>query len=69
MTRTPVQSSQIKSVGYNASSAVLEIEFSDGSVFQYQGVPLSVYELLMDSESAGSTFHKIVKGKFGHKKV
>lgn len=69
MNRTSVSSSQIKSVGYDAAHARLEIQFSDGDVYQYDNVPISVYEALIDAESVGKTFYAMVKGKFSSRKV
>lgn len=53
MFRTPVSSSNLTSVGYDPRSRVLEIEFHDGSVYQYSGVPESVYRGLMAADSHG----------------
>jgi hypothetical protein len=38
MERRKVNSDKIRSVGYDSSNQVLEIEFSDGSAFQYSRV-------------------------------
>lgn len=51
MQRQTVVSSHIKSIGYN--SGLLEIEFRDGSVYQYSQVPEPIYKSLMESESKG----------------
>ncbi|MEW9899869.1 KTSC domain-containing protein [Chitinivorax sp. PXF-14] len=39
MDRKPLNSSRIRSVGYDAGQQVLEIEFRDGKVEQYSRVP------------------------------
>lgn len=69
MNRTPVTSSQIKSVGYDFNSRTLEIEFADGGVYQYDNVPANIYSALIDSASVGKAFYAMVKGKYGHRKV
>ncbi len=44
MDRTPVSSSNLASVGYDSESMVLEIEFLNGSVYQYFDAPENEYE-------------------------
>jgi hypothetical protein len=69
MIRKPVTSSNLKSVGYDPGSAMLEIEFQDGSVYQYSGVPQNVHQALMAAASLGSFLHKHIKGKYSYHKV
>ena len=59
--RTPVRSSALRSVGYDQEQQVLEIEFTNGAVYQYSNVPKSVYEGLMAAESHGRYFHQHVR--------
>lgn len=47
MERIPVSSSNLASVGYQ--DGILEVAFKSGSVYQYTGVPESVYEALMSA--------------------
>ena len=54
MYRIPVSSSNLASVGYEGG--ILEIEFKSGLVYQYSGVPASVYEALMSAPSRGKYF-------------
>ena len=61
MNREPVQSSNLASVGYDISTNVLEIEFLNGGVYQYYGVPAQVHEGLMNAGSKGSYFHHNIK--------
>ncbi len=69
MIRQPVSSSNLKSVGYGPGSAVLEIEFHDGSIYQYSEVPQDVYTALMAAASLGSFLHKHIRGKYSYHKV
>ncbi len=69
MIRQPVSSSNIKSVGYDLDSTLLEIEFHDGSIYQYSNVPQSVHTALMASASLGSFLHKNIRGKYSYRKV
>ena len=43
MERKNVVSSNIKSIGYDESAMVLEVEFNNGAVYQYYNVPLYIY--------------------------
>ncbi len=69
MDRTPVVSSNLKSVGYNANAKILEIEFHNGSVYQYYGVPLNVYEGLMKASSHGKFFHAHIRNAYNYKRI
>jgi hypothetical protein len=64
-----VVSSNLRSVGYDPSSAVLEIEFGGGGVYQYFDVPESVYLGLMNAASKGGYLQKHVKGHYRYKRV
>ena len=59
MDRQKVKSSQIASVGWTGDT--MEVEFHQGGVFRYPGVPRHVYEGMMKSPSVGSYFHTHVK--------
>ncbi len=61
MDRESVDSSLIKSLGYDSSGLVLEVEFHSGKVYQYLGIAPSVYEELCSSESVGKSFNSLVK--------
>lgn len=64
MNRTPVSSSNLASVGYNAAAQVLEVEFRDGSVYQYSYVPDAVYRALMAAGSHGKYFHAYIRDAY-----
>lgn len=69
MDRVPVRSSNLKSIGHDASSHTLEVEFHDSGVYQYHGAPVRVYEDLMSSDSLGRFLHRNVKGTYRHSKL
>ena len=69
MNRTPVSSSNIRSVGYDEATATLEIEFESGDIYQYDGVPLDLYKGLLKASSVGTFFHTYVKRAFSARKV
>lgn len=69
MRRQLVISSNLASVGYDASSMILEVEFNNGSVYQYYGVPSIVYQGLMSASSHGSYLAQNVKGIYNYRRI
>jgi KTSC domain len=54
MNMTDVDSSMIRSVGYDPEAEVMRILFVSGKTFEYRQVPSDVYGELMASGSKGS---------------
>jgi len=74
MERTPVNSSNIASVGYTRNPdtvgmGTLEVEFKNGAVYQYDDVPWETHDALLRAESAGSVFSHSVRGVFTGRRV
>ncbi len=67
MNREPINSSNIKSIGYE--DGTLEIEFSQGLVYQYYGVPEELYESIFKAESIGVFVTKFIKPDFPYKLI
>jgi hypothetical protein len=67
--RDSVSSSNIVSVGYDAASETLEIEFMNGSVYQYYNVPQSVYDAFIAAPSRGQFFSYQIKHMFPYSRV
>lgn len=61
MWRERIQSEALRSVGYDAESRTLEIEFASGLVYQYFDVPEDVYEGLMAAPSHGEYFGRHIR--------
>ena len=53
MYRVPVSSTNIRSIGYDPQSAILEVEFTSGDVYQYFDVPEHLYNGLLKAASLG----------------
>lgn len=64
MDRMPVSSSNIASVGYEADSQVLEVEYIKGGIYQYMNVPDDIHEELMNCSSKGTYMNQVVKKMF-----
>ena len=67
--RQPVKSRILRSMGYDESTKILEIEFQTGLVYQYAGVPLKVYRELIRSDGIGKYFTDKVRNRFRAKQV
>lgn len=67
--RVPVDSSYVKSIGYDPASQVMHVEFDGGKVFHYDGVPQQAHQAFRNADSVGKHFYNHIKGKFGHKEV
>ena len=67
--RKPVKSSNLKSIGYDSSLKVLEVEFLNGALYQYSDVPADAFMELMAAESHGVYFCANIKPVYEFKKV
>lgn len=65
----PVESSNLERVRYLAETMTLEIQFKDGSVYQYFDVPETVFNELLAAESKGKFLHQQIKGFYRYAKV
>jgi len=61
MDRTPVQSSNLASVGYEPETSTLEVQFLNGGIYQYYGIPCDIFEGLMAAGSKGSFFQQNIR--------
>lgn len=64
-----VDSSNVKSIGYDPSRSRLRVKFLGGGDYQYAGVPEKTYDKLMNAESHGSTFHDLVRPRFSYQRM
>lgn len=64
MQRVPVSSSTIVSVGFDAATSTLEVEFVSGQTYQYFDVPEAVYQSLLSAASPGTYLAQHIKGVY-----
>ena len=64
MHRDAVESSSLRSVGYDPRRQVLEVEFATGRRYQYLDVPPEAYEALMAAPSLGRHFNAHVRDRY-----
>lgn len=69
MERYTVASSNIRAMGYDVSSQTLEVEFLNGSVYQYYGVPENMYERMLNEPSKGRFLHAYIKNQYPYSRV
>lgn len=70
MERTPVKSKQIRSIGYDAITQNLTVEFhAHGALYVYSNVPYEVHAELMAAESIGKYFNAKIKGVYKYYKL
>ena len=68
MTRTPVKSSAIKSIGHDAEKNILQVEFHTGHVYEYEGVTEEDHAALISASSVGAHMNNFIMGKFPSRK-
>jgi len=69
MYRTTVNSSNIKSIGYDAASATLEVEFSSGDIYQYFNVPDHLYQQFLNASSHGEFLNDNIRYNYRYQKI
>lgn len=69
MHRKPVSSSNIASIGYDQATHILEVEFLNGSVYQYLNVPSPVHQALMNAGSHGTYLNAEIKPRYQFRKL
>lgn len=69
MRRRPVTSTSVRSVGYDLSTGTLELEYVNGSVYQYYEVPQPTYAGLLAAPSIGNYVNTQIKPYFDFTEV
>lgn len=69
MNRNYVASSNLTSVGYDEPTQTLEVEFSNGTIYQYYNVTAVLFEQLMQSPSKGQFLNIYIKNAYPYSRV
>ena len=69
MERYSVASSNIASIGYDAGTETLEVEFLSGAIYQYYNVPQNMYDQLMRAGSKGRFLNTYIKNAYPYSRV
>lgn len=59
----------IRSVGYDSSHSLLEIEFASGKIYQYDNVSEDVFRKLRSAGSKGRYFEVEIDGRYQYRRV
>lgn len=68
ITFTPVESSNIISVGYDETTSSMYVNYPSGT-YKYDGVDKSVYESFLTSPSKGRFMNENIKGQYNYSRV
>jgi hypothetical protein len=69
MDRKRIVSSNVASIGYDAASQTLEVEFLNGSVYQYYNVPAGVFEQFEHAPSKGAFLNEQIRNLYPFSRV
>jgi hypothetical protein len=69
MERKRVNSSRIRSAGYDGQKQVLEIEFSDGRIVSYRGVSAEVHRQFVNAPSPVSFYEDKIAENYPETRV
>ena len=69
MQRYSVASSNLASVGYDAATQTLEVEFLNGSIYQYYNVPENMHSQLVRAVSKGRFFNQYIRVSYPYSRV
>ena len=64
-----VSAGKLRAIGYDAGARVLQVEFDDGRVMQYQAVGQEMWRRLSTSGSMSSYFRDNVEEEFTARRV
>lgn len=64
-----VSSSNVSAIGHDGDASVLRVEYTDGSIYQYHGVPPAQFRGLLRARSKGGYLHRHIKGHYPFTKL
>jgi hypothetical protein len=67
--RSPVNSTNVATAGYDAANMILEVEFQNGNIYQYFDVPETVYEQFVHAPSPGQFLNTNIKGVYRYSRL
>ena len=65
----PVSSSNISAIGYDESTETMRVQFHKSGTYDLAAVPKAEYEMLMKSQSIGSTYAQFFRGQYDTSKL
>lgn len=69
ITREPVASSNVASIGYDEPTETLEVEFLNGTVYQYFNVGADLYQQILAAPSKGQFLNTYIRNAYPYSRV
>lgn len=69
MTLSPVVSSNITHIGYDAARRHLYVQFKAAGIYRYADVPPDAVASFMGADSIGRHFARYIKGAYKHTRL
>lgn len=67
--KLPVRSTMAKTIGYNEHQKLLQVEFKNGSVYQYEDVDEETWEELQEADSIGEFYNQEIRGSYRSRRL
>jgi hypothetical protein len=64
-----VESSNVKSIGYETATSTLSVEYKSGHKYEYENVPANIFDELLESVSKGKYMNQVIKGQYNGRRV
>jgi hypothetical protein len=64
----PIRSSSLAQAAYDCRQSILQVQFRDGTAYEYGGVPLQIYFDLLQADSKGAYFNRHIRSLYPHTK-
>lgn len=61
MNHVEVKSSNIKSIGYDSKTQIMEVRFLSGALYRFEKVPALLHKELMEARSKGQYFARNIR--------
>ena len=69
MVNQMVLSTEIEWIGYERKTRMLQVEFIEGGIYQYQNVSENIYEDFLTADSHTRFFETFVKGRYPYRRI
>lgn len=69
MVNQMVLSSEIEWIGYEPKKSMLQVEFIEGQIYQFDGVPERLYQDFLTSESYDEYLDCYIKPEYPHRRI
>jgi len=64
MDRISLDSTTLRSAGYDPATHVMELEFCTGAIYRYYGVPEFIFCEFLAADSKGRFFGRVIRDRF-----